>query len=176
MEKCIDKMEKGVYYNTNRKYNTNKYDKQKRNDCTLKTNLATRSQVRGSQQMTKCKHSSLASLLPRKWAVTDANRLCEEAWEIKKSKGRHFRQEWERNSSRSSPQVSCKAGTKGRLWDWQHLIRTEAIKISLTGYITWRKEEPRWKNVCLLRLMKSDDYSVSLDQRHIRLSEYWMQN
>lgn len=37
MEKYIDKMEKGVYYNTNRKYNTNKYGKQKRNDCTLKT-------------------------------------------------------------------------------------------------------------------------------------------
>ena len=27
MEKYIDKMEKGVYYNTNRKYNTNMYGK-----------------------------------------------------------------------------------------------------------------------------------------------------
>lgn len=54
MENFIDKMEKGVYYNTNRKYNINKYGKQKRNDCTLKTNLATRSQLRGSRQMTKC--------------------------------------------------------------------------------------------------------------------------
>lgn len=29
MEKFIDKMEKGVYYNTNRKYNTNMYGKTK---------------------------------------------------------------------------------------------------------------------------------------------------
>ena len=32
-----------------------------------------------------------------------------------RSKERHFHQEWERNSSRSSPQVSRKAGTKGQL-------------------------------------------------------------
>lgn len=30
MEKFIDKMEKRVYYNTNRKYNTNKYGKKEK--------------------------------------------------------------------------------------------------------------------------------------------------
>ena len=50
--------------------------------------------------------------------------------------------------------------------------------VSLTSvFIFWNREGFRWIwNVCLLRLLESDDYSVFSDPKYIRLSGSWMQN